>query len=78
MARACGTWVMRRPPLHLEQPCWENGFDLSADAAVATRRRLVECAASEGMRVMAFHSPVPSVGHISATSQGGWEWMPTV
>jgi glyoxylase-like metal-dependent hydrolase (beta-lactamase superfamily II) len=63
-------------PLHLAQPCWENGFDLAADAAVATRRRLLECAASENMRVMAFHFPFPSVGRIAA-AQGGWEWSPS-
>jgi glyoxylase-like metal-dependent hydrolase (beta-lactamase superfamily II) len=62
-------------PLHLEQPCWENGFDLAAGTAVATRRHLLQCAASENMRVMAFHFPFPSVGRIAAT-QSGWEWTP--
>jgi glyoxylase-like metal-dependent hydrolase (beta-lactamase superfamily II) len=62
-------------PIHLEQPRWENGFDLVAEAAVATRRRLLECAASEKMRVMAFHFPFPSVGYISP-ARGGWEWTP--
>jgi glyoxylase-like metal-dependent hydrolase (beta-lactamase superfamily II) len=64
-------------PLHLEQPCWENGFDQAADAAVATRRRLLQCAASENMRVMAFHFPFPSVGRIFPTAHGGWEWTPS-
>jgi glyoxylase-like metal-dependent hydrolase (beta-lactamase superfamily II) len=64
-------------PLHLEQPGWENGFDLAADAAVQTRRRLLERAASENMRVMAFHFPFPSVGNLSAGDDGGWRWMPS-
>ena len=63
-------------PLHLEQPHWENGFDLAADTAVATRRRLLECAAAENMLVMAFHFPFPSVGRISA-AHDGWEWTPS-
>jgi glyoxylase-like metal-dependent hydrolase (beta-lactamase superfamily II) len=64
-------------PLHLEQPGWENGFDLISDTAVATRRRLLETAASENMRVMAFHFPFPSVGRIAAANCG-WAWTPTV
>jgi len=63
-------------PLHLEQPGWENGFDLAADCAVATRRRLLESAVAENMHLMAFHFPFPSVGRVSAAKQGGWEWIP--
>jgi glyoxylase-like metal-dependent hydrolase (beta-lactamase superfamily II) len=62
-------------PLHLEQPGWENGFDLSAECAVATRRRLLERASVENMHVMAFHFPFPSVGRIAAYN-GGWAWTP--
>jgi glyoxylase-like metal-dependent hydrolase (beta-lactamase superfamily II) len=62
-------------PLHLAQPAWENGFDLAADCAVATRRRLLERAIAENMHVMAFHFPFPSVGQV-AFCNGGWEWSP--
>jgi glyoxylase-like metal-dependent hydrolase (beta-lactamase superfamily II) len=63
-------------PLHLEQPEWENGFDLDPRQAVATRRELLERAAAEDMRVMAFHFPFPSVGRIAAGATGGWNWSP--
>jgi glyoxylase-like metal-dependent hydrolase (beta-lactamase superfamily II) len=63
-------------PLHLEQPAWENGFDLAADSAVATRRRLLEFAVAESMHAMAFHFPFPSVGKLTASSPGAWEWTP--
>ena len=62
-------------PLHLERPDWENGFDLTGDQAVATRRGLMERAVAENMHVMAFHFPFPSVGTVSARD-GGWEWTP--
>lgn len=65
-------------PLHLEFPELENGFDLSPATAVATRRGLLERAASEGMRVMAFHFPFPSVGRVQARASGGWDWSPGV
>jgi glyoxylase-like metal-dependent hydrolase (beta-lactamase superfamily II) len=63
-------------PLHLEQPEWENGFDLSGAIAMATRRKLVERAAAEKMHLMAFHFPFPSVGRVSKREEGGWEWSP--
>ncbi|HEV2448212.1 MAG TPA: MBL fold metallo-hydrolase [Candidatus Sulfopaludibacter sp.] len=63
-------------PLHLQEPDWQNGFDLAADCAIATRRSLLERAAAENMHVMAFHFPFPSLGRIAARQQGGWEWSP--
>jgi glyoxylase-like metal-dependent hydrolase (beta-lactamase superfamily II) len=63
-------------PLHLEHPEWENGFDLDAPRALATRRELLERAAAEQMRVMAFHFPFPSVGRVAARPEGGWVWSP--
>ncbi|SPF53696.1 Beta-lactamase domain protein [Candidatus Sulfopaludibacter sp. SbA4] len=63
-------------PLHLEQPGWENAFDLSAGVAMATRRDLVERAAAGNMHLMAFHFPFPSVGRVAKLEAGGWEWSP--
>ena len=62
-------------PLHLEQPGWQNGFDLECDRAVATRRRLVERAVAADMHLMAFHFPFPSIGRVAAAG-GGWQWTP--
>jgi glyoxylase-like metal-dependent hydrolase (beta-lactamase superfamily II) len=63
-------------PLHLEQPELENGFDLAAATAAATRRELLTRAVSEGMRLMAFHFPFPSVGRVAPREAGGWNWSP--
>jgi glyoxylase-like metal-dependent hydrolase (beta-lactamase superfamily II) len=63
-------------PLHLEEPRWENGFDLTPATAGSTRRELLERAAAEHMHLMAFHFPFPSVGRIAARLSGGWEWTP--
>jgi glyoxylase-like metal-dependent hydrolase (beta-lactamase superfamily II) len=63
-------------PLHLEEPGWPSGFDLAPGPAAATRRELAERAVAEGMHVMAFHFPFPSVGRIARRSEGGWEWIP--
>lgn len=63
-------------PLHLEEPDWQNGFDLAPAQAIATRRALLQRAAATDMQLMAFHFPFPSVGRIAARSQGGWNWTP--
>ena len=63
-------------PLHLEQPDWQNGFDLEGDAAIATRRQLLERASAGAMHLMAFHFPFPSVGKVAPLAQGGWLWTP--
>ena len=63
-------------PLHLEQPEWENGFDLDPQPAASTRRGLLNRAVAEDMRLMAFHFPFPSVGRVAARQEGGWEWSP--
>jgi glyoxylase-like metal-dependent hydrolase (beta-lactamase superfamily II) len=62
-------------PLHLEHPEWENGFDADPECAAGTRRALLARAAAEGMRVMAFHFPFPSVGRVEKRNCG-WEWLP--
>lgn len=63
-------------PLHLEEPSWQNGFDLEGGLAMTTRRQLMDRAAAENMHVMAFHFPFPSVGRITPRTQGGWDWTP--
>jgi glyoxylase-like metal-dependent hydrolase (beta-lactamase superfamily II) len=63
-------------PLHLERPDWENAFDLSPAAAAGTRRALAERAVAEGMPVVAFHFPFPSLGRVAARAEGGWNWEP--
>ena len=62
-------------PLHLEQPSWQNGFDLESDRALLTRRWLMDRAVADHMHLMAFHFPFPSVGRV-AVSNGGWLWTP--
>jgi glyoxylase-like metal-dependent hydrolase (beta-lactamase superfamily II) len=62
-------------PLHLLHPGWENGFDLNPAQALDSRRRLLQRAAAESMRVMAFHFPIPSVGAVTGQN-GGWIWSP--
>lgn len=47
-----------------ERPDWQFAFDMDKEMAVATRRRLLDMAATEGMAVAGYHLPFPGVGHV--------------
>lgn len=49
-------------PIHLEQPDWYAGVDFAPEQTVATRRRLLNRAATERALVLAFHFPFPGLG----------------
>jgi len=63
-------------PIHLEQPDWKNVFDLAPDTAAATRRRLLDQAAADQMRVVAYHFPFPGLGRVVARGDRTWTWEP--
>ena len=45
-------------------PDWYNEFDMDGAATVATRRRLLDMAATDRMAVLGYHFPFPGVGHV--------------
>jgi glyoxylase-like metal-dependent hydrolase (beta-lactamase superfamily II) len=62
-------------PIHLEHPEWHAAVDFDPKQAVATRRRLLDRAASRKALVLAFHFPFPGLGR--AVQKGeGWQWQP--
>lgn len=62
-------------PIHLEQPEWCAVVDFAPDQVAATRRRILNRAASEKAIVLAFHFSFPGLGHIVQKGDG-WEWQP--
>jgi glyoxylase-like metal-dependent hydrolase (beta-lactamase superfamily II) len=62
-------------PIHLEQPEWCAVVDLDPEQVVATRRRILNRAANDKDLVLAFHFPLPGLGHIVQRGDG-WEWQP--
>ena len=55
-------------------PDWYPG-DLAPEQGLATRRRLLDMAAAEGLLVHAFHFPLPGLGHVVPKGEG-WRWQP--
>lgn len=67
----------RNPWLFVRHPDWQPSFDMDGPLAVATRRRLLDRAATDKMLVHGYHFPFPATGHI-AKAAAGYELVPTL
>jgi len=61
-------------PLHLENPSWRTIFDLEAEDAGKTRRRLLDRAAVDHIPVLAYHFPFPGLGWVESKGTS-WKWQ---
>lgn len=70
------------PALFVRHPDWSAVFDQDADAARATRRRLLDMAAAERAQVAFYHAPFPATGFIARDGSGfdfvPVQWSPTL
>lgn len=62
-------------PIHLQHPEWFAAVDISREQVAATRRRLLDRAASDKSLVLAFHFPFPGLGHVVPKGDV-WQWRP--
>jgi glyoxylase-like metal-dependent hydrolase (beta-lactamase superfamily II) len=62
--------VTNHPALFVRNPDWSAVFDMDADQARATRRRMLDMAASEKAQVAFYHAPFPATGHIAKDGNG--------
>ena len=67
--------TMHHTPMQLNLPDAAPRFDVLPDVAIATRRRVIERAASENLRLLAYHFAFPGLGHIH-TRNGRYAWQP--
>ena len=74
--------VTNHPALFVRNPDWSAIFDMDADQARATRRRMLDMAASERAQVAFYHAPFPATGHIAKEGSGyrlvPVQWSPAV
>jgi glyoxylase-like metal-dependent hydrolase (beta-lactamase superfamily II) len=61
--------------LSVQRPEWQAAVDDDKDKAAATRKRLLDMAASEKLFVAGFHMPFPGIGMIEKPP-GGCRWVP--
>jgi glyoxylase-like metal-dependent hydrolase (beta-lactamase superfamily II) len=63
------------PALFVKNPDWSAIFDMDADVARATRRRLLDMAAAEKTQVHFYHAPFPATGFI-AKAGNSFDFVP--
>ncbi len=63
------------PALFVKNPDWSAVFDMDADVARATRRRLLDMVAAEKTQVHFYHAPFPATGFI-AKAGAGFDFVP--
>lgn len=56
--------AVSNPVLSFAHPDWAFGFDAIPDMAIATRRALLDRAATEGHRLIGYHFPWPGAGRV--------------
>lgn len=59
----------------LARPDWHCVFDIDAEKAVETRRRIYSMAATERWPVIGYHMPFPSVGYVEQRDTAGYRWI---
>jgi glyoxylase-like metal-dependent hydrolase (beta-lactamase superfamily II) len=74
--------LTNHPRLFARHPDWSAVFDMDADKARATRRRMLDMAATERSQLAFFHAPFPATGHIRKEGNGfeyvPVQWMSTI
>ena len=60
----------------VSEPDWRFSFDMDAEAAAATRKRLLDQVEREGTTVLQCHFPSPGVGLIVRRDGGRRRWKP--
>jgi glyoxylase-like metal-dependent hydrolase (beta-lactamase superfamily II) len=69
-ADTCGHYVVA-----IQQPHVPLDVDDDKDKAVATRKRLLDMAATDELFVIGYHMPFPGIGYVDLT-KGRYRWVP--
>lgn len=62
--------LTNRPELMVTRPDWQPIIDFDGDLAVQSRRRLLDMAATDRIRVGGYHFPFPANGYIARQGSG--------
>ncbi|MEO3472181.1 MBL fold metallo-hydrolase [Roseomonas sp. CAU 1739] len=62
--------VTNRPEIMMAHPDWQIVFDFDGDMAAATRRRVLDMAATDRIRVTGYHFPFPANGYVARAGNG--------
>ncbi len=59
----------------LQKPEWQVGFDDDKDQATATRKRILDMAATDRLTIIGHHMPFPAIGFVEKHN-GLYRWLP--
>ena len=59
----------------LEKPEWHVIFDMDKDAAIASRKKLLDMAAADKISAIGYHMRFPAIGHLEQ-SVDAHRWVP--
>ncbi|GAB4225718.1 MAG: MBL fold metallo-hydrolase [Methyloligellaceae bacterium] len=59
----------------LAKPDWHCVFDMDAEKAVATRKRVLDMIAADKVAATGYHMPFPAVGYVEKEGSG-YRWIP--
>ncbi|MFZ4807305.1 MAG: MBL fold metallo-hydrolase [Hyphomicrobiaceae bacterium] len=62
--------VLTHKTVSFERPDWRWGADMQSDAAIATRRRVLDMLASEKIPLLGYHLPWPGLGRVERNGTG--------
>ena len=69
--------ITNNPLIFARHPDWQLMFDMDAAASVATRKKLLDQAAADKLRLHFFHAPFPASGTV-VKNGGGYEYLPAL
>ena len=69
--------ITNNPLVFIRHPEWVAAFDMDPDETIATRKRILDLAAAEKIRVSFYHAPFPATGFIVKNSTG-YEFLPAL
>jgi glyoxylase-like metal-dependent hydrolase (beta-lactamase superfamily II) len=58
-----------------EHPDWSIAFDADPATAIETRKRILDRASADRLRVFGAHLPFPSLGHVRILAKGRYEYV---
>ena len=69
--------ITNNPMLVVRNPDWQAMFDMDAEEAVATRRRLLDQAAADNQRLFFFHASFPGLAYVKRLGDS-YEYLPAL
>ena len=69
--------ITNNPLIFARHPEWQAMFDMDPEQTIATRKRLLDQAAADRMRLSFFHAPFPATGYV-VRSRDRFEYLPAL